>query len=415
MTIPNINSHKEYISYLKSIYLENVNSIKQKLPLTTEQKEQAEEISTHYALNFRQIKEIVNEDFFEWNHAICCTLVYCSYLQQMQFDIDEEFIKQYYILPIKKTLADLILLLHHIDKKWKDIELDQYDKWQNYIKCVHSNIAVLFSSTDNLKIYNRWNLIKYLKDNYFTFSTNGLMYCSCRIAYHLRYLLVGKYMKPHLAPTPIIPDIDIENITKWAIEQQTYFSIRKFRMRMIHILWTFFNDEPSRCYYTYTRTGETPTILAHVTASYPSTWISSIQHELLYNKAPELINHSNHYIQDAVLVALFEAHFKTHYNILWTKYCMCMEDDICKVYKNLLTVEHPMILKIWGHFYVFFDTKLYKCKRFQRAMVLWLTILKEKCNSTIFKNINMSNTINRILPPETQPTEEDENIFEVYL
>ena len=92
-----------------------------------------------------------------------------------------------------------------------------------------------------------------------------------------------------------------------------------------------------------------------------------------------------------------------------------MEDDICKVYKNLLTVEHPMILKIWGHFYVFFDSQLYKCKRFQRAMVLWLTILKEKCNSTIFQNINMSNTINRILPLETQPTEEDENIFEVYL
>jgi hypothetical protein len=136
---------------------------------------------------------------------------------------------------------------------------------------------------------------------------------------------------------------------------------------------------------------------------------------MLYNKAKDLINNSNLLVQDAVLIALFEAHFKTHYNIAWSRYCMSMEDDILNNYKRLLTVEHPMILKIWGQFYVMWHAELYQTGRFEKAMVLWLKILKEKCNSCLFKNINCINTINRILPPEAEPEAVQNDVFEVYL
>ena len=184
---------------------------------------------------------------------------------------------------------------------------------------------------------------------------------------------------------------------------------------MSDILWNFFNDEPSRCYYTYTRSGEIPTVLAHVTQSYPSAWISSLQHELLYEKPAELIDHNNTHIQNAVLIALFEAHFKTHYNIAWSRYCMCMEDDILKMYKKLLTVEHPMILKVWGKFYVMWQSKLVFMDRFEKAIIYWLKLLKEHRNACLFSNVNLSNTINRVLPETIVAEESNDDIFEISL
>ena len=72
-----------------------------------------------------------------------------------------------------------------------------------------------------------------------------------------------------------------------------------------------------------------------------------------------------------------------------------------------------MILK-YSHFYVFWDQKLYPCKRFQDAMVYWFQLCRPP-QSTLFKNINCGNTINRVLPPVAEPRAVQEGIFEVYL
>ena len=414
MDIPKVSVHKEYISCLKQLYLENFKAIKEKVPkdnLVPEEKN----LSLHFAKEFRNLKEIVNEDYFEWNHAIFCAIVYFSYQEQMTYEVDDSFLTRYSILPIQDTLADLILLMHHIDQKWASIDLSDSLKFKTYIKAVHAKVAKYIGYADNIAKFNRWNLIKFLKTGYFSLSTDGLMYITCRAAYHLRYLHFGSLMSKHLHDPVEVLDSDVDKLRRWCEEQETYFSIRKFRMRMIGILWTFFNDEPSRCFYTYTRSGEVPTVLAHVTQTFPSAWISSIQHEMLYDKAKELIHHANLLIQDAVLIALFEAHFKTHYNIAWSRYCMCMEEDILNTYSKLLTVEHPMILKIWAKFYVFWNGKLFLTTRFEKAIVLWFKLVKEHCNGCLFRNINLTNTINRVLPPETPPELKRSDVFEVYL
>ncbi|OUV33152.1 MAG: hypothetical protein CBC48_07200 [bacterium TMED88] len=414
MDIPSTGAHRDYISCMKQFYLRNLEAIKQKSPPATLEAEE-EEVSLHFALEFRKLKDIVNEDYFEWNHAIFCSIVYFSYQEQMTPEVDQQFVKQYHLLPIEDNLADLILLMHHIDQKWSCLALTELSKFKSYIKKVHSALAKYVGYADDLSKFNRWNIIHYLKPHFFRLSTDGLMYIACRTAYHLRYLHIGSLMAQHLGANVEIPENEVQQLRQWCKGQETYFSIRKFRMRMSDILWNFFNDEPSRCYYTYTRSGEVPTILAHVTQSFPSAWISGLQHELLYEKAENLINHVNTHIQNAVLIALFEAHFKTHYNIAWSRYCMCMEDDILKVYRQLQTVEHPMILKIWGKFYVMWQGNLVLMHRFEKAIVYWLKLLKEHCNASLFRNVNLSNTINRILPEERGPEKTDNDIFEISL
>lgn len=409
---PNIDRHAEYIAYVKELYLKN---LKNSNPIDENDKEEIKVISKHLAMHFTKLRNINDDDYFEWNHGMCLGLAYFGYLQRMSVEPNEIFCREKALMTKHDTLADVIFLMHHIDKKWSNFKLTDLYNVQKYINFVHSKISFFALNADSLKKMNRWNLIKSLNDRYFTLSTNGIMYVVCRAAYHQRNLQVAKVMQPLLQGRPTLEERDLKNLYNWAKEQDTYFSIRKFRMRMINILWTFFNDEPSRCYYTYTRSGEVPTILSHVTASYPSQWISSIQHELLYHKAPELLEHRNPLVQDAVLIALFEAHFKTHYNLAWSRYCMCMEDTILEVYEKLLTVEHPMILKVWGQFYVLWNKQLFPCKRFQEAMVYWFQLLRDHRQSTLFKNINCSNTINRVLPPVAEPRAVQEGIFEVYL
>ena len=409
---PNIDRHAEYIAYVKELYLKN---LKNSSPIDENDKEEIKVISKHLAMHFTKLSNINDDDYFEWNHGMCLGLAYFGYLQRMSVEPNEIFCREKTLMTKHDSLADVIFLMHHVDKKWSNFKLTDVYNVEKYINFVHSKISFFALNADTLKKMNRWNLIKSLNDRYFTLSTSGIMYVVCRAAYHQRNLQVAKVMQPMLQGRPTLEERDVKNLYNWAKEQDTYFSIRKFRMRIINILWTFFNDEPSRCYYTYTRSGEVPTILSHVTASYPSQWISSIQHELLYHKAPELLEHRNPLVQDAVLIALIEAHFKTHYNLAWSRYCMCMEDTILEVYEKLLTVEHPMILKVWGQFYVLWNKHLFPCKRFQEAMVYWFQLLRDHRQSTLFKNINCSNTINRVLPPVAEPRAVQEGIFEVYL
>lgn len=409
---PSIDRHAEYIAYVNQLYVKN---LKNSDAVDENEKVEINAISKHLAMHFDKLRNINDDDYFEWNHGMCLGLAYFGYMQRITAVPSEVFCRENALVTTHETLSDVIFLMHHLDKKWSNFKLNDYLQVKSYIDFLHSKASFYVLNADSIKNFNRWNLIKRLNDQYFTLSPNGIMYVVCRAAFHLRYLEVAKLMQPLLHPEPLLEDRDVKNLYNWAKQQDTYFSIRKFRMRMINILWTFFNDEPSRCYYTYTRSGEVPTILSHVTATYPSQWISSIQHELLYYKAPELLEHRNPMVRDAVLIALFEAHFKTHYNVAWSRYCMCMEDTIVEVYDKLLTVEHPMILKIWGKFYVLWSRKLYPCKRFQEAMVYWFQLLRNHCQSTLFKNINCSNTINRVLPPVAEPRAVQEGIFEVYL
>ena len=409
---PRIDRHAEYIAYVKELYVKNLNN---KHELDDDERQELQHVAKHFGMHFRNLRHINDDDYFEWNHGMCIGLAYFGYMQRMQPSVDDNFCKAKELMTKHDTLSDVIFLMHHIDKRWSKFSLSEVEQVEQYVQFVHAKLSYYVLNADSLKRFDRWNLIKNLNDTYFTLSTNGIMYSVCRAAYHLRYLQVAKAMRPLMCAGPTLEDRDVQNLCEWAKQQDTYFSIRKFRMRMINILWTFFNDEPSRCYYTYIRSGEVPTILSHVTASFPSQWISSIQHELLYHKAPELLEHRNPLVRDAVLIALFEAHFKTHYNLAWSRYCMCMEDTILEVHDKLMTVEHPMILKIWGHFYVFWDQKLYPCKRFQDAMVYWFQLLRDHHQSTLFKNINCSNTINRVLPPVAEPRAVQEGIFEVYL
>ena len=409
---PNIDRHAEYIAYVKELYLKN---LKNTTAIDENDKEELNIVSKHLAMHFTKLRHINDDDYFEWNHGMCLGLAYFGYMQRMSIDPDEAFCNEKQLMTKHDTLSDVIFLMHHLDKRWQHFKLTDLNSVQRYTNFVHAKLSYYVLNADSLQRFNRWKMIKSLNEKYFTLSTNGIMYAVCRAAYHLRYLQVARLLKTLLHPGPILEERDVQNLYIWAKKQETYFSIRKFRMRMINILWTFFNDEPSRCYYTYTRSGEVPTILSHVTASYPSQFISSLQHELLYHKAPELLNHRNPLVRDTTLIALFEAHFKTHYNVNWSRYCMCMEDDIIEVYDKLLTVEHPMILKVWNHFYVLWNKQLFLCKRFQEAMVYWFRLLKEHQQSTLFKNINISNTLNRVLPPVAEPRAVQEGIFEVYL
>jgi len=409
---PNLDRHADYISYVKDLYLKN---LKNTSAIDENDKEELKIVSKHLAMHFNKLRDINDDDYFEWNHGMCLGLAYFGYMQRMSLEPNEAFCKEKQLMTKHGTLSDVIFLMHHLDKRWSSFQLTDLNSVQQYTNFVHAKLSYYVLNADSLQRFNRWNLIKSLNEKYFTLSTNGIMYAVCRAAYHLRYLQVARLMKTLLRPGPILEERDVNNLYDWAKNQETYFSIRKFRMRMINILWTFFNDEPSRCFYTYTRSGEVPTILSHVTASYPSQWISSIQHELLYHKAPELLEHRNPLVRDAVLIALFEAHFKTHYNVAWSRYCMCMEDDIIHNYDKLLTIEHPMILKVWGQFYVLWDRQLFPCKRFQEAMIYWFQLLRDYRQSKLFKNINIGNTLNRVLPPVAEPRAVQEGIFEVYL
>ena len=404
--IPSIHKLSEYIEYFKRIYDALFND--KQLTITN-----IEVLEQHFANNFNTLRFKMDEDLFQYNHAMIVFIVLCTAYNRMDIGpCTDTFLKQHLILPgNQSTLANNILNMHILHNAWKEFDLHRYDHVQQYVRRVHKSVAAKVIFADNLQRMNRLNMIKKVGNNLFCINTKCMMMLACHVAENLQQLAVGDAVHSYATHDPVytFSDYQMNTFFKWATAETTYFQIRNIRPRILNIFYLFVFDEPARNLYTYNRAGEIPSVTAVVTAKFPSNWTSAMQHVILYGKPHELLGHDNLFIRNAALIALFEAFCKTIYSVNFSKFCVCMNFDIQKNIKHIMLSEHPILLLAWHKFYIAVKGKVYMYATLEESLLAWLFHLKDDCRCMLFGQISLLKICNTLCVGATQEEEEETN------
>lgn len=394
----------EYMQYWQDCYEE---ALKGKVPNPVLE-EQENRIEAHLCKHYHRLRNIIDDDYFEWNQAMMVFLVLCQWRNGVSdngMDM-EEFCKRNNLLkPKASRLSDAVLLLKHIDDRWAKWDLTELKTVARYVREVHRRVAKFVVRAGSLTAMDRWNFLQSISDRHFRLHPRGIFFACSHVALQLKSIEVGKYLLPRMEPIPYtIEEEDREHLMQWAEKQETYYSIRTFRMRIQAFLWLFLHDEAGRCQHTYERAGEVPTVYAHVTSKYPSGWIGNLSHDTLYSEPLQLIRHESSLIREANFLALFEAAIKTLYSVEFIKYCFCLEHSIVDMARKLSTAEHPIILRAWGKWGVMSSGKFYYSKGVLDTILLWLQIIKNDYGGKLMKSFNITNLINQCVRVNKQTT-----------
>ena len=389
--------------------------------------EQVEQrIESHIQKYYQKLRFIIDDDYFEWNQAMCVFLALCQWRQNLKETPPcmTTLCKQWNVLPpTANTLADAILLIKHIDNQWPNWDIAEFKTIQQYLKHAHRAIAKFINKAGTLRVFNRWDFIQEINKNTFRIHPKGIFFFTSHISLQLKRLKIGQILHPLTKSTPIeIQDEDVAHFIKWAETQDTYYNIRTFRQRISFFVWQFLHDEAGRNMHTYTRAGEIPTVYAHVTNKYPSGFIGNMQHDMLYTECVGLIHTNNPLIRDANFLALFESVVKTLYSFDFVKYCFCNEEAGVEMSKSLMLAEHPILVRCWGKWGVCQKGSFYYTKDILHSIILWLHFVKTDHQCILFKSFNISNLINQVLrinkdffENESTEGQQNSNVFEVCL
>ena len=400
----------EYLQYWQNSYEEALKqaNVPEKLLETMEKT-----IEAHLCKHFNRLRNIIDDDYFEWNQAMMVFLTLCQWRNGVSDRgiAMEEFCKENNLLqPLASRLSEAIVLLKHVDDRWAKWDLNEVKIVARYVREVHRRVAKFVVRAGNLSAMDRWNFIQSISEVHFRMHPKGIFYICSHVALQLKSIEVGKYLQPRMEPMPMtIEEADRAHFMDWAEKQETYYSIRTFRMRIQAFLWLFLHDEAGRCFHTYERAGEVPTVYAHVTAKYPSGWIGNLSHETLYSEPLQLIRNDSKLIREANFLALFEAAIKTLYSVEFIKYCFCLEHSIVDMARKLSTAEHPIILRAWGKWGVMEKGKFFYSKNIIDSILLWLQIIKTNYNGKLMKSFNITNLINQCLRVNKQTTLDEPN------
>lgn len=389
----------EYIQYWHASYKEALALKDRDIPEDV-LKQRESTIKNHLMQSFNDLRNIIDDDFFEWNQAMCVYICLCQWQMGHKSSTPamHSFCKTYNLLrPYAERLSQAILLLKHIDDRWSMWDFKDMADVQQYVNLAHRQMAKFIVGAGTIQTMDRWNFIEAINEYTFRLHPKCIFYICSHVCLQLKSLRLGKFLQSIAEPVSFeVEQEDVDHFYNWAEKHcMTYYSIRTFRMRISSFVWLFLHDEATRCYHTYSRAGEVPTVYAHVTGKYPSGFIGNMQHEMLYSEASDLIRNQNILIHDANMLALFEATMKTLYSVDFIKYCFCNEHSIVDFSKKLLQTEHPVVVRAWGKWGVIENKKFYYSKTIVETLLLWLHIVKEKYNCILMKCFNVTNLVNQ--------------------
>lgn len=418
----------EYLQYWQERYKEALalhQSSKECEPEALEALEATAE--RHLCYHFDRLRGIVDDDYFEWNQAMCPFLALCQWrdLAGKSSPHMPDFCRQWVLLePRADRLSEAVLLLKHVDDRWPSWQLKDFDQVRVYLRCVHREIAKFVVRAGGLQFMDRWNLLEPVRKGLFRLHPKGIFRLCAQASLQLRTLELGRILRARARPMPVeIEPADREHFKAWAERQDTYYHIRTFRQRLSNFMWLFLHDEASRCEHTYERAGEVPTVYASVTAKWPSGWIGNLSHEALYAEPLQLHRSDNALVAEANLLALFEAVVKTLYSFEFIKYCFCNEHAVVDMKRQLFRAEHPVLVRAWAKWGIVHRGEYYEAKGLTDALLLWVRIVKERHQCILMKSFNLTNLVNQItrvnkaasLGKQTHSSEGSRKLYEVCL
>ena len=409
----------EYIDYWRDVYKGGKGGVG---PPATEALLQLEaHAEAHLCKHFHRLRLVIDDDHFEWNMAMVVFVALCQWRSRAPpVAVHKDFLRAHNLLPPRAdTLADAVLLVKHIDDRWGRWPIADLPDVRQYVLAVHRALAKFVVRTHTLKAMNRWNFIDAIGREQFRLKPNGIMYLCAHACLHLKSLRVASILKDRITPAPFaVEQHHRDHFYAFVAKQETYYSIRTFRMRISAFVYMFMHDEAERCVHTYTRAGEVPTIYSSVTSKYPSGHIGNLSHDILYAEHRVLIHHDNEDVRDGNLLALFEAIVKTLYTLDFVRYCYCWEHNVVDMQRQLDVAVHPVLVRAWGKWGVVHAGKFHPCKALVDAILLWVMIVQEHHACTVLKTFNLTNLVRQCLPlnaPAEESDESGEAVFEVCL
>lgn len=410
--IPKTNDLVRYVEFFQKIY-------KQLFDDKTLRIVNLNKLEEHFAMVFDDIRMRMDEDLFQYNHAMIVFIVLCvAYSREEVQELDEQYFKDYLILPpSQKSLSGDMLNLHILHCNWSSFKIETVDCLEAYIRAMHKSLAQKMTFADSLAVMNRWNLVKKVSKNLFLPNEEAMMLSACRVNENIRQLLIMKTISKHLVDDCVYTFTDdrLLHFFNFCCKEKTYFQIRQFRTRILNVFYLFLFDKPQRDFYTYSRAGEIPSTTAIVTSKFPSQFSSSIQHAALYGQPEELFGHNNKQIQDATLLSFFEAYMKTIFSFQFTKFCICLNFTIFKQIKHVLLAEHPVILLACNNWYLANKGKIYMYANLQETILAWLFHIRDDYNCLVQKQISLLKICNVLCKDLDEEREENSDIVQNYI
>lgn len=184
------------------------------------------------------------------------------------------------------------------------------------------------------------------------------------------------------------------NWIDWIENEKRHLLTRRFRDHLIECVWPQLLNFGDHGLGSHDQLGDTVSLYGTIHQRFPSALPTKVQQLCTYKDYDEIIKMDC--IKEILHLRLIHAHFKSMYDVNFTKMFTVGERNIHKHIDAIRRSSVPVILNMYWKYYVCFRGRLYtnpEGTSVKHAFVLWLSILNKKCKGICFQKLDFNPTI----------------------
>ena len=211
--------------------------------------------------------------------------------------------------------------------------------------------------------------------------------------FHQSMSQLTKWREGPLA-TLAVRKIKDTNWVDWIENEKRHLLTRRFRDNLIESVWPQMLNFGDHALGSHDQLGDKVSIFTAVYQRFPAAVPSKVQKNCTYNDYDDIVKLDS--VREILHLKLIHAHFKSMYDINFTKLFTVGERNIYKHISAIRRSTVPVILNMYWKYYVCFRGRLYTNPEgvsVKHAFVLWLSILNKKCKGICFQKFDFNPTI----------------------
>lgn len=187
------------------------------------------------------------------------------------------------------------------------------------------------------------------------------------------------------------------NWEDWIVVEKKHIFSRRFRDNLADFLWNHIINYGDHAIGSHDQLGDEVSNYAVLYMRFPANVPTSLSKICTYQDYEDMV--ASNSIRDILYLKMVHAHFRSHYDIDFTKLFTVWEPNIHKHMKGIERSPVPLIMCRYWRYHVYFKGKTYRHdgESFPHAFVLWLIILRKELNGVCFQAMDFNLTIQSML------------------
>ena len=194
------------------------------------------------------------------------------------------------------------------------------------------------------------------------------------------------------------PPLSSTNWDTWITIEKKHIFSRRFRDGVTDFLWNHIINYGDHAIGSHDQLGDEVSNYAVLYMRFPANVPTSLSKICTYKEYEDMLASDS--IRDILYLKMIHAHFRSHYDIDFTKIFTVWEPTIHKHIKGIERSPVPLIISRYWRYHVYYKGKTYKHpegESFPHAFVLWLKMLREHLDGVCFQAMDFNLTIQSIL------------------